>query len=136
MADNLAIHQRRYCMSRIRSVDTVPELFVRRLLHSLGFRYRLHARGLPGQPDLVFASRRKVIFVHGCFWHRHRCVRGKVMPKSNPHYWSKKLQLNRDRDSRNKNRLRREGWEVAIVWECQLADLDALKWRLVTFLNA
>src|SRR5437016_10732119 len=108
-------------MSRIRSKDTKPELLVRRLIHTLGYRYRLHRRDLPGVPDLVFPSRRAVIFVHGCFWHRHkRCKGGARAPKSRLKYWKPKLEGNSVRDARNRKSLLRNGWRVLVIWECQL----------------
>lgn len=105
-------------MSRIKAKDTGPELAVRSALHAMGFRFRLHVRRLPGSPDLVFTSRRKVVFVHGCFWHGHNCRYGQAQPKSNLEYWSTKLTANLKRDARAKRRLRAEGWGVATVWEC------------------
>ena len=114
--DTLTRAQRSERMARIRSRNTGPELAVRRLVYSLGFRYRLHGTGLPGKPDLVFASRRKVIFVHGCFWHQHPgCGR---QPKSRLEFWTEKLFQNRERDLRNQRKLRSLGWRILIVWEC------------------
>ncbi len=105
-------------MSRIKSADTGPEMIVRRLVHGMGFRYRLHARDLPGIPDMVFPRLGKIIFVHGCFWHQHPgCGR---QPKSRLDFWSKKLSQNRERDLRNQQALRSLGWRILIVWECQL----------------
>jgi len=121
-------------MRLVKCKDTKPELVVRRLVHALGFRYRLHVTGLPGKPDLVFAGMRKVIFVHGCFWHRHPgCGR---MPKSRLSFWRTKLEENRRRDKRNQRKLRKDGWRVHIIWECQLADIEGLKGRIRKFLNA
>jgi len=118
MADVLTPAQRAYNMSRIRGKDTSPEMFVRRLVHRLGFRYRLHSSKLPGKPDLVFVSRRKVIFVHGCYWHMHDCAYGRVKPKTNAEFWQKKRDANTGRDRRNIAALAAEGWRVLIVWEC------------------
>jgi DNA mismatch endonuclease (patch repair protein) len=113
-------------MRRIRSKDTTPELHVRHLVYALGYRYRLHRRDLPGRPDLVFASRRKVIFIHGCFWHQHgNCVDGKV-PKSRIDYWAAKLRANVARDLRNMLALRAIGWGVLIIWECELSNASAI----------
>jgi DNA mismatch endonuclease (patch repair protein) len=104
-------------MSRIRSKDTAPELAVRRLLHSLGYRYRLHHKDLPGKPDIVFSVRRKVIFVHGCYWHAHGCKVAHT-PKSNEAYWSPKLRRNVERDALNRARLAELGWRSFVIWEC------------------
>lgn len=122
-------------MSRIRRQDTKPELIVRRLLHSRGYRYRLHGSGLPGRPDLVFPGRRKVIFVHGCFWHRHDgCVLAR-MPKSRLEFWQPKLEGNRDRDRRKLAELAALGWRALVVWECELRDSTALVAKMEAFLN-
>lgn len=107
-------------MAAIRGRDTQPELLVRTTLHVLGYRFRLHDKALSGRPDLVFPSRRKVLFVHGCFWHGHTCRFGLAQPKSNVPYWKEKLASNRRRDARVSRRLRRAGWSVGIVWECQV----------------
>lgn len=122
-------------MRRIRSTDTAPELAVRRLLYRLGYRYRLHRKELPGRPDLVFLKRRKVIFVHGCFWHVHTCNAGR-QPKTNQVYWSAKLARNVERDALNQAALLALGWESLVVWECQLhiPGLD-LERTLVAFLG-
>jgi DNA mismatch endonuclease (patch repair protein) len=116
--------------------DSGPELAVRRLLHSLGHRYRLHAPDLPGTPDIVFRNRRKVIFVHGCFWHQHQDIRCPLRghPRSNAHYWKPKLLRNRERDRINERRIVELGWDSLIVWECELANITSLRTRLVYFL--
>jgi DNA mismatch endonuclease (patch repair protein) len=121
-------------MSAIRSKDTTPEIAVRRLVHSLGFRYRLHVRDLPGTPDLVFARHRKIIDVSGCFWHSHHCARSHI-PHSRLEYWEPKLQRNKQRDRRNRQALRRRGWQILIVWECEVKDLRALTKRIRRFLG-
>ncbi|NBJ10919.1 very short patch repair endonuclease [Microvirga arsenatis] len=108
-------------MRAVKSKDTTPELVVRQLVHGMGYRYRLHAKDLPGKPDLVFPQRRKVILVNGCFWHGHHCKRGARQPKANAEYWRAKVQKNRDRDRRNEKALREAGWEVLTIWECQTA---------------
>lgn len=136
MADVLTPEQRHYCMSSIRGKDTKPELLVRRLMHALGYRYRLHVAALPGSPDIVFPSRRKVIFVHGCFWHRHRCHLGQVSPRTRREFWHQKFERNRQRDIVNRRRLRRQGWDVLMVWECQTKEPERLLGRLVPFLEA
>src|SRR5437879_5566246 len=112
-------------MSRIRSKNTRPEMIVRRLVHKMGFRYRLHAKDLPGRPDLVFARRRKVIFVNGCFWHYHPNCNIAGMPTSNTEYWTGKLERTKMRDRSNSARLECLGWKVKTIWECELADLKA-----------
>jgi DNA mismatch endonuclease (patch repair protein) len=114
--DNLSKQERSERMSRIRGVDTGPEMIVRRIVHGMGFRYRLHTRDLPGIPDMVFPRLGKIIFIHGCFWHQHPgCGR---QPKSRLDFWSKKLSQNRQRDLRNQQALRSLGWRILIVWEC------------------
>jgi DNA mismatch endonuclease (patch repair protein) len=125
-------------MSLVRSKDTQPELRVRRLIHALGYRYRIHVRGLPGCPDMVFHSRRKIIFVHGCFWHQHNCTMGKRVPKSRIAFWREKLQGNKKRDYVISRRLISDGWSILIVWECMTIPrkMDALSCRIVRFLNA
>ncbi len=131
--DTLTIEQRSERMSRVRSKDTKAELAVRRLVFSMGYRYRLHRRDLPGSPDLVFPSRRKVIFVHGCFWHRHPgCGR---MPKSRQDFWEPKLEANRQRDERNMTALRDDGWDACVIWECELKDMAEVEGRIRRFLG-
>jgi DNA mismatch endonuclease (patch repair protein) len=122
-------------MSRVRSKDTTPELLVRSALHRLGFRYRLHVRTLPGCPDLVFPSRRTVIFIHGCFWHGHDCKRGARVPKTNSGYWREKIERNRSRDAVSEARLAGSGWNVLVVWECELVHPDTTISRLVEALS-
>ena len=122
-------------MRAVRSRDTGPEMAVRRLAHGMGYRYRLHRKDLPGAPDLAFPSRRKAVFVHGCFWHWHDCPRGDRMPKSNREYWTRKLSRNRSRDAEHRVRLRSMGWDVLTIWECQIGDRDALRARLRAFLD-
>jgi DNA mismatch endonuclease, patch repair protein len=134
MTDTLSPQDRSERMSLIRSKNSKPELFVRRLIHSLGFRYRLHGRDLPGSPDLVFPSRNAVIFVHGCFWHQHRNCKHARAPKSRLSYWSPKLAGNQERDCRNRKALRLAGWRVLVIWECQLNQPN-LKRRIVHFLE-
>lgn len=123
-------------MSLVRCKDTRPEMLVRRLVHSLGYRYRLHVRDLPGAPDLVFPRFKAVLFVHGCFWHQHSCTNGNRMPKSRVAFWRAKLEGNKARDQRQRQRLRRLGWRVLVVWECQLRDLEKLAGRIATFLDS
>ena len=109
-------------MRAVKSKDTKPEMIVRRLVHGMGYRYRLHRTGLPGKPDLVFGPRRKVIFVHGCFWHGHHCKRGARVPKTNIKYWTAKIGRNRQRDKDSEAALAAMGWRVLIVWECEKKD--------------
>lgn len=127
--------ERSEIMRRVHSTDTTPELIVRKLTHALGFRYRLHKKDLPGKPDLVFSGKKKVIFVHGCFWHGHECKRGNRVPKENREYWTKKIKNNIDRDSRHINELGRLGWSVLTIWECETKDYDTLKQQIIKFLN-
>jgi DNA mismatch endonuclease, patch repair protein len=123
-------------MSLVRSKDTKPELLVRRLAHGMGFRYRLHDASLPGKPDLVFASRRRVIFVHGCFWHRHGTCKNTRWPKSRLDFWKPKLEKNHARDQANRKALRKLGWRVLVVWECQIGNVERLSRRIREFLEA
>lgn len=135
--DTLTRKERSERMSRVRSRDTAPEEVVRRLVTKLGYRYRLQGRKLPGRPDLVFAGRRKVIFVHGCFWHRHGSARCRLarLPKSRLEFWVPKLEGNRQRDLRNLTALRGAGWRVLVIWECQLRDEVVLTRRIRKFLE-
>ena len=120
MTDVFTSEQRSAVMRAVRGVDTKPEVAVRRLVHALGFRYRLHVRKLPGAPDLVFPRLKRVIFVHGCFWHRHRCEAGRSTPASRVEYWQAKFAANQRRDRRSRRQLRALGWEVLVLWECQI----------------
>lgn len=137
MADRITPEQRSANMARIRSRDTKPEMIVRRLLHAAGYRYRLHRRDLPGNPDLIFARRHKVIFVHGCFWHQHEaaaCLDGRK-PKSNTGYWDAKLARNIARDRAAIEQLHAAGWETLVVWACETKDQAALAGRLSAYLG-
>jgi len=122
-------------MSRIRGKDTAPEKYVRRMIHGMGFRYRLHAAGLPGKPDLVLPRLRKVVFVHGCFWHMHRCRFGRVKPVTNADFWKRKREGNRRRDATVRRALRKEGWRVLTVWECEMRNVGILQRKLRMFLT-
>jgi DNA mismatch endonuclease (patch repair protein) len=135
MADDLTPQQRSLCMAAVKGKDTTPELLVRRLIHRLGYRYVLHSQKLPGKPDLVFPSRQKVIFIHGCFWHMHTCTHGRKAPASNAEYWKCKRTGNRTRDRRNTAALKAEGWDVLVVWECWTRDLASLSARVASFLK-
>lgn len=135
--DTLTSKQRSERMSRVRGANTKPEWIVRRLVHGMGYRYRLHSLDLPGKPDLVFAGRRKILFVHGCFWHRHsdpKCPLARL-PKSRLDFWLPKLEGNRKRDRRDEKRLRDLGWGVMVVWECQLKNENRLAARVGRFLE-
>ena len=122
-------------MRAVKGRDTKPEMVVRRILHSMGYRYRLHRKGLPGKPDIVFAPRRKLIFVHGCFWHGHSCKRGSRRPKTNAQYWKVKISRNIERYSRQRKELLADGWATLTIWECELSDEDELRRRLRCFLE-
>jgi DNA mismatch endonuclease (patch repair protein) len=122
-------------MALVRSKDTKPELVVRRLTHRLGYRFRLHRRDLPGHPDLVFPSRRKVIFVHGCFWHRHPGCKATRVPKTRVEFWQRKFEDNVRRDAAAQEALAEAGWKVLVVWECEVRDVAELEDRLREFLG-
>lgn len=137
MVDTLTTAERSKRMSLVRNKDTRPEVIVRRLIFKQGYRYRLHRRDLPGNPDLVFPSKSKVIFVHGCFWHRHKSSRCKLarLPKSRLNFWLPKLEKNRLRDRTIQTKLRKMGWRVFVIWECQLQDTAKLQTRISSFLE-
>ena len=135
LSDKVSAETRSRIMASVKSKGTRPEMMVRRLLHRLGYRYRLHRSDLPGCPDLVFPSRNKVIFVNGCFWHSHSdCPRTRI-PATNRAYWESKLNSNRNRDAKNSALLMKDGWSVATVWECELANLERTANQLVSFLE-
>lgn len=138
MVDVFTPGKRSDIMSHIRGKNTSPERAVRSLVHALGYRYRLHKKSLPGSPDLVFPSRRKVIFVHGCFWHRHRDCRRASLPASNQDYWTKKFERNVERDAAAIEALPHLGWETLILWQCELKteDRPRLTAKIVGFLDA
>lgn len=121
-------------MRAVKQKNTGPELRLRKMLHALGYRYRLHPKELPGKPDLVFPSRRTVIFVHGCFWHGHDCRAGRA-PSSNTEYWNSKIAANRERDSRTVAALEERGWRVLTVWECMLKDDEDALSSIIDFLE-
>lgn len=135
MVDVLSPAQRSFNMSRIRSRDTRPEMIVRSIVHGMGYRYSLHKKSLPGKPDLVLVRHRKIIDVHGCFFHMHDCRYGKVVPATNAKFWRTKRISNMKRDKRNSAALKRAGWRVLTVWECQTRDPILLTKRLVRFLE-
>ena len=132
--DTRTPEQRRRIMQSVKSENTGPELAVRRLLHGMGYRYRLHRRDLPGRPDIAFVSRRKAIFVHGCFWHGHGCSKGRL-PKSRLDYWQPKVDKNRERDRTKEEQLKSLGWSVMTIWQCETRDLEALAARLQDFVG-
>lgn len=135
MADVLTPEQRSKNMASIRSKDTKPEKKVRSLVHSLGYRYRLHQKDLPGKPDLVFRSRRKLIFIHGCYWHMHDCPNGRVIPKTNTDFWQAKRKSNKKRDMANLKALKLEGWKVLVIWECGIKNTEQLQEAVQQFLE-
>lgn len=135
MTDTMSKQQRSLCMSQIRSRNTRPEKMVRRIVHAMGCRFRLKPRKLPGSPDIVLTAYRAVIFVHGCFWHRHRNCRFAYMPKSRRGFWRKKFAVNVDRDRRAARQLRKLGWRVLIVWECRTSNAIHLRRRISEFLR-
>jgi len=134
--DTISPAERSEIMSRVRSKDSRPEMALRKLVFSLGYRYRLHNRALPGCPDLVFSALRKVVFVHGCFWHLHKNCPLARMPKSRVDFWSSKLELNKTRDEKNVRKLRRLGWRVLTIWECEIARNRRVSDKIMRFLNA
>ena len=134
MADVLTPQQRSFNMSRIRNRDTRPERIVRSIVHRLGYRYRLHKKDLPGKPDIVLVRHRKIIDVHGCFFHMHKCKYGSVVPVTNAEFWKGKRLSNVERDRRTLRALEREGWKVLVVWECETRTPASLQSRLLAFL--
>lgn len=138
MADTVTPQRRSEIMSNIRAKDMKPEMLVRRLTHALGFRYRLHRKDLPGKPDLVFPSQRKVIFVHGCFWHQHNDPACKIVrrPRSNLDYWLPKLERNVSRDAEHQARLAELGWRALVIWECEIKAGDGMADRIHGFLQS
>ena len=133
MTDRFTRQQRSEIMARIKGRDTAPERVVRSLLHGMGYRFRLHVRELPGRPDIVLPRHRKVILVHGCFWHGHNCRRG-ARPRSNSNFWNRKIDGNIERDKRDRKGLHSLSWKVLVVWECQIRDEEALRGRLLKFM--
>lgn len=133
MTDHVDRKKRSLIMAAVRSEDTKPELAVRKIVHAMGYRYRLHVRKLPGRPDLVFVSRCKAIFVHGCFWHRHTGCRYATSPKTHAAFWKAKFSYNVARDRRNRRELKKIGWAVLTVWQCELKNPEKLTERLNEF---
>lgn len=133
MTDVLSTEQRRFCMSRIRDKNTKPEIIVRQLVRQMGIGYRLHVKDLPGKPDLVFRKHKKIIFVHGCFWHMHACKYGRVVPKTNAEFWQAKRLSNKLRDTKNKKELKKLGWSILVIWECQTREQSLLLKKIQRF---
>ena len=138
MSDVLTPLQRKKCMASIKNKNTKPELLVRKALHRMGFRFRLHRNDLPGKPDIVLPCppKKKVIFVHGCFWHMHTCKYGRVKPKTNSQFWEEKRTQNFKRDNKNFSLLRQEGWDVMVFWECWTKDVGRMEEVLLNFLRS
>lgn len=132
--DHLTVKNRSALMRRVRNRNTAPEMLVRSLFHRLGFRFRLHRADLPGTPDLVLPSRRMAVFVHGCFWHQHSCKRG-APPASNRDFWRNKLERNQQRDRKSAQLLKRDGWQVVVIWECETRDQARLARRIMRLLR-
>jgi DNA mismatch endonuclease (patch repair protein) len=135
MADVHTSQQRSYNMSQIKCRDTKPEIIVRSLVHRMGYRYALHRSDLPGHPDIVLAKYKKIIFVHGCFWHMHRCRYGKIKPATHKKFWQDKRNGNVKRDKRNLKKLRNAGWKVLVIWECQIKKHEKLINKISKFLK-
>jgi len=134
MVDTVSVTERSEIMSRVRHKDTKPEMVVRRLIHKAGFRYRLHVPNLPGKPDLVFPKRKKIIFIHGCFWHSHGGCHHARVPKSRTSFWATKFESNKARDARNLHALTEAGWQVLVLWECELTNPNLIE-KIKDFLN-
>jgi DNA mismatch endonuclease (patch repair protein) len=135
MTDHLTQQERSRNMSRVKGRDTKPELLVRSIVHRLGYRFRLHGKKLPGRPDVVLARHRKVIFVHGCFWHGHTGCRRAARPSSNREFWDKKIEGNIARDAANIRALRQAGWKALVIWQCAMKDRERLENTLAKFLS-
>ena len=135
MADRITPEARSRNMARVKSRDTKPERIIRRLLHGMGYRFRLHRKDLPGRPDIVLPKHHKIIFAHGCFWHGHPGCRRSVRPSTNQEFWNKKIDANIARDAYNATELERAGWEVLTVWECQTRSEENLRAMLAEFID-
>jgi DNA mismatch endonuclease (patch repair protein) len=132
--DHVSPEIRSRIMSAVHTRNTTPEMSVRRIVHKMGYRFRLHVSSLPGKPDLVFAGKRKLIFVHGCFWHGHNCKYGQL-PKTKTEYWAAKIAKNKSRDRIQCQRLRKLGWDVLVVWQCSLKNQPVIQKRIERFLS-
>ena len=135
MADHLTVEARSRNMAQVKDRNTKPEMLVRRLLHGMGYRFRLHRKDLPGKPDIVLPKHRKIIFINGCFWHGHPGCKRATRPANNREFWDNKIDGNITRDARNTEALTAAGWEVLIVWECQIRDQEQLKKLLSSFIS-
>jgi DNA mismatch endonuclease (patch repair protein) len=135
MADVFTPQKRSAIMSRVKGQNTKPEILVRQIVHSLGCRFRLHTKTLPGKPDLVLPRLRKIIFVNGCFWHGHANCSRSALPSTNKGFWRNKILGNKERDVRVRRKLNREGWKVLVVWQCQTKHVERLTERLKSFLE-
>ena len=133
--DRISKKHRSWNMGRIQSGNTKPEKTVRSILHGLGYRFRLHQKNLPGKPDIVLARYNSVIFVHGCFWHRHKDCKNASIPKTKKTFWEEKFKANIERDIKVKNELKSNGWRVLVVWECELTDIESVEKELGKFLK-
>ncbi|MGA2915455.1 MAG: very short patch repair endonuclease [Sedimentisphaerales bacterium] len=135
MADTLTQAQRRLCMSQNKGKNTIPEVFIRKVTNSLGYRYSLHRKKLPGCPDMVFPKRKKVIFINGCFWHRHTCKKGRSMPATRKKFWQQKFKRTIERDKKNKNELKKLGWKILVIWECQIKNRQKIIDKISNFMR-
>ena len=133
MPDTLTSKQRNRCMSQNRGKDTSPEIIVRQLIYSLGYRYRLHRKDLPGCPDMVFPAKKKVIFINGCYWHRHTCTKGRSKPKTRKDFWQTKFFRTKQRDKEALKKLKKLDWQILTIWECQIKNAEKLKKWLQNF---
>ena len=133
--DSISAEKRSWVMSQVKGRDTRPEINVRSLLHRMGYRFRLHRKDLPGKPDIVLPKYRTVIFVHGCFWHRHDCFNGRRTPKSRLDFWLPKLEGNLQRDIKIQSLLQKQGWNILILWECMLKDEESLRSTILNFFD-
>ena len=135
MVDNLTEKQRKHCMRQVKSKDTRPEIVVRKLISLMGYRYRLHRKDLPGCPDLVFSVGKKVIFINGCYWHRHTCKKGRSKPETNKDFWRTKFYRTKQRDKENRKKLKKLGWQILTIWECQIKNVEKLKKMVTEFIE-
>jgi DNA mismatch endonuclease (patch repair protein) len=135
MSDKFTSEERSRIMSRVKGQNTKPEKVIRSLLHSMGYRFRLHRKDLPGKPDIVLPKHRKVIFVHGCFWHGHENCRRAARPKANAEFWNKKLDSNIARDTNTQAELKKLGWQFLVIWQCEMKDIEKLRQQLAHFLQ-
>jgi len=131
----LTVEQRKRCMSRNRGKDTSPEIIVRQLIYSLGYRYRLHRKDLPGCPDMVFSAKKKVIFINGCYWHRHTCKKGRSKPETREDFWQTKFFKTKQRDKETRKKLKKLDWQILTIWECQIKNVEKLKKMVTEFLG-